>query len=175
MAAEAYGYGGSMAEATRELVATYRDASSARAAIAALERTGVDAERIRLLAAPGARTPKTGAAMREPDMALTGDVGMRGVTVAIAAAFVLGGIAAIVGWAVSGPTAALIAGVGFAVAGGTLGFFYGGASVLSVSEEWSDTYETTGPTTISVHVPDGAVIDLRDRIEATNPRTIQIT
>jgi predicted phage tail protein len=176
MPSEAYGYGPVMAEATKEVVATYRDAEAARTAIQALERHGVDADRIRMIATPGVRTPKTDDAMREPDMAVTRKVGTRalgtsaglavvaGVAVFVLARFVLD----------SAMGAALAFGVGAFMAGGALGFFLGGVSVLAVSDEWGETFEATGPATIAVHVPEDAVIDLRDRIEATHPDRVTI-
>ena len=65
--------------------------------------------------------------------------------------------------------------MGFFVAGGALGFFYGGASALPVSEEWSDTFESHGETTLAVTVPDDEVVDLRDRLEATNPSHLSVS
>lgn len=158
-----------------ELVATYRDPEAARKAIATLERHGVDATDIHLLDAPGATGAKTDAAVREPDMAVTRAVGRRGFGLAIVVAVVLGLAAAAVGFAVSGGTAAILAGVGFFMIGGPIGFFYGGASALSVSEEWSDTFETSGPTTLAVTVAEDHVVDLRDRLETTRPDRIMVS
>ena len=158
-----------------ELIATYRDPEAARRAITTLERHGVDAACINLLEAPGADVPKTDAAMREPDMAMTGDIGRRGFVTAVVAAVVLGAIAAVIGYVVAQETGALLGGVGFFVAGGALGFFYGGASALPVSEEWSDTFESHGETTLAVTVPDDEVVDLRDRLEATNPSHLSVS
>ena len=159
-----------------ELVATYRDPEMARRAISTLERHGIDAAHIHLLDAPGAHVPKTDAAMREPDMAVTSDVGRRGLAGAGALALIAASVAATIGWFVSdgSSSAALIGAAGGFAGGGALGFFIGGATALAVSEEWGDTYGTTGPTTLSVDVPDDQLIDLRDRLEATRPESIEI-
>lgn len=158
-----------------ELLATYRDPEAARRAITALERHGIDAADIHLVEAPGVTTPKTDSAMREPDMAVTREVGRRGFATALIGAVVLGGVAAIVGFIVGGAPGALIGGVGFFMAGGALGFFYGGASAVAVSEEWGDTFEAQGPATLAVTVSEDGIIDLRDRIEATRPERIMIS
>lgn len=158
-----------------EVVATYRDPQSARKAITMLERHGVDASCIHLLGAPDAHMAKTDEAQNAPDMSLTREVGRRGFSMALVAGIVLGAIGAGVGYAAGGMTGALLGGVGFLMVGGTLGFFYGGASGIAVSEEWSDTFETSGPTTLAVTVDDADVIDIRDRIESTRPDRIMIS
>ena len=165
-----------MAEAAREVVATYGNPDAARAAIAALERHGVDAARIRLLEGAGARSPKTGAAMRESDVALTHEVGGRGLGVAVVLALMAGAAAfLIVRFLLDGSmTASLGSAAGFFMAGGALGFFIGGASALSVAQEWSDTYQATGQTTIAVHVPDEQVVDLRETLASTHPTRITV-
>jgi hypothetical protein len=166
-----------MAEATKEVVATYRDAEAARTAIQALERHGIDADRIRMIGTSGVRTPKTDEAMREPDMAVTRKVGSRAAGGGIALAVVVGLAAFLVTrFALdAAPGAALMFGVGGFIAGGALGMLFGGYSTLAVSDEWGESFAATGPTTISVHVPEDAVIDLRDRIEATHPDRVTIS
>ena len=165
-----------MADAAKEVVATYADPEAARAAIAALERHGVDAERIRMLDDPEVRAPKTGAAMREPDVAMSHEVGTRSLAGSVGLALGAAVVAfIIVRFLLDGSMAASLgSAAGFFMAGGALGFFIGGASALSVSEEWSDTYEASGSTTIAVHVPDDAVIDLRETLESTHPTRITV-
>src|SRR3954469_10703453 len=157
-----------------EVLVTYRDPESARRAIRSLESHGVDASCIHLGGAPGARVPKTDDAMREPDMQMTGDIGRRGFGTAAVLSLLLAAVGGAIGWFVSGgdQTGAAIGAVGGFCAGATLGFFYGGASALAVSEEWGDTYESTGATTLTLTVPDDAIIDLRDRIDATDPEHV---
>jgi hypothetical protein len=165
-----------MAEATKEVVATYPDAEAARTAIQTLERTGIDAESIRMIGTRGVDTPKVDAAMREPDMAVTRTVGTRGFTMAVLVAVGVAAVAAAVTWLVSGSTSAtLIAAAGGFMFGGPMGFFYGGASALAVSEQWGDTFEAAGPATIAVHVVEERVIDLRERIERTHPLRVTVS
>src|SRR4051794_25312452 len=153
-----------MAEATKEVVATYRSAEEARTAIQALERRGIDAEQIRMIGTPGVDAPRTDYAMREPDEVLTRKVGRRAlggsVALAVVAAIVVFVVARFVLDSAVGAAVAFAAGA--FMAGGALGFFYGGASSLAVSDEWGESFAATGPATIAVHVPGDAVVDLRD-------------
>ena len=160
-----------------EVLVTYKDPESARRAIRSLESHGVDSSRIHLTSAPGAQVPKTDEAMREPDMAMAGTVGRRSLATAAVLSLLLGAIGGAVGWFASGgdQTGAAIGAVGGFMAGGALGFFYGGASALAVSEEWGDTFETTGPTTLTLTVDDDDVIDLRDRIDSTHPASVLVS
>ena len=160
-----------------EVLVTYKDPESARRAIRTLESHGVDAARIHLASAPGAHVAKTDQAMRQPDMAMAGTVGRRSLGTAAVMSLLLGAIGGAVGWFASGgdQTGAAIGAVGGFMAGGALGFFYGGASALAVSEEWSDTFETTGETTLTLTVPDGDIIDLRDHIDSTDPDRVLVT
>jgi len=166
-----------MAEAMKEVVATYPSAEAARSAIQALERKGIDAERIRMIDAPGLRTPKTDDAMREPDMAVTRTVGSRAAVVGVAVAVVVGVAAFVVTRFAfdAAPGAALMFGVGGVVAGGAIGMLFGGYSTLAVSGEWGESFEATGPATIAVHAPADDVIDLRDAVSATNPDRIAVS
>jgi hypothetical protein len=160
-----------------ELLATYRDPAMARQAITTLERHGVDAARIHLLDAPGAHAPKTDQAMREPDMAVTREVAARSAAASIVAGLLIGAVGAVVGWFASDGIAlgAILGGVAGFIAGGLLGMLWGGYSGIAVSEEWSDTFEAQGPTTLAVTVDDDHVIDLRDRIETTRPDSIKMS
>jgi hypothetical protein len=166
-----------MAEQTRELVATYRDAESARAAITALERHGVDADRIRLVDAPGVGAPVTDAAQREVDHAATSPIARRSLGTAVVLSVVFAAAGAVIGWFASGgdPTAMLLAAAGGFMAGGALGFVYGGYAGLAVSDEWGETFESHGPTTISVEAPSDDVIDLRDALASTHPERVQVS
>ena len=160
-----------------ELLATYRNPESARKAITTLERHGVDANDIHLLEAPGAHVPKIDEAMREPDMAVTGSVFSRAAAVSIVSALLVGAVGAVVGWFASDGQSigTLLGGVGGFIAGGLLGMLWGGYSGIAVSEEWSDTFESHGPTTLAVTVEDDHVIDLRDHIETTRPDSIKVS
>jgi hypothetical protein len=159
-----------------ELLATYRDPAAARAAITTLERQGVDAADIHLLGAADAHRAKTDEAQNAPDMAVTREVATRSFTTAAVVAVIVGVIGALAGWfAAEDSAAVLMGGIGGVIVGGTLGFLWGGYSGIAVSEEWSDTFETEGPTTIAVHVADDGVVDLRDRIETTRPDSIAVS
>ena len=160
-----------------EVLVTYKDPESARKAIRTLESHGLDAAHIHLAYAPDAHVAKTDEAMREPDMAMAGEVGRRSLATAAVLSLVLGAVGGAIGWFASGgdQTGAAIGAAGGFMAGGALGFFYGGASALSVSEEWGDTFETTGETTLTLTVPDDEIIDLRERIDATDPDRVLVT
>ena len=161
-----------------ELRATYPDADAARAAISTLERHGVDANDIRFVHDPrGVHEPMTGEATREVDMATTGEVGKRSLTLSLALS-TIGAIAGFVGgwvWSDGEMGPALMAAVGFWIVGGLLGFLYGGYSGLAVSEEWSDTFESSGGRAmVEVSVADDQVIDLRERLESTHPMDVTV-
>lgn len=160
-----------------EVLVTYKDPERARKAIRALESHGVDAARIHLAQPTGAHVAKTDEAMREPDMAVTRTVGRRGFGTAAVASLVLAAVGGVIGWFVSGgdQTGTAIGAIGGFCAGGALGFFYGGASALAVSEEWGDTFETSGETTLTLTVDDRDVIDLREHIDATDPERVLVT
>lgn len=161
-----------------ELRATYPDADAARAAISTLERHGIDANDIHFVHDPrGVHEAKTGEATREIDMAATHEVGKRSFKASLALS-TIGAIAGFVGgwlWSDGEMGPALMAGVGFWIVGGVLGFLYGGYSGLAVSEEWSDSFESRGGTAmVEVHVPDDQLIDLRERLESTHPMDVTV-
>lgn len=166
-----------MAEAMKEVVATYPSAEAARTAIQALERTGIDAERIRMIDTAGLRTPTTDDAMREPDMAVTRKVGGRAAAGGVVLAILVGvTVFLLTRFAFdAAPGAALMFGVGGAIAGGAVGMLFGGYSTLAVSDEWGESFSAIGPTTIAVHVPAEDVIDLRDTISSTHPDRIAVS
>jgi hypothetical protein len=166
-----------MAEAMKEVVATYPSADAARTAIQALERKGIDAGRIRMIDTPGLRAPTTDDAMREPDMAVTRTVGTRAASGGIVLAIVVGVAAFLLTRFVfdAAPGAALMFGVGGAIAGGAVGMLFGGYSTLAVSDEWGESFGATGPATIAVHAPAADVIDLRDAVSSTHPDRIAVS
>lgn len=164
------------------VVATYRSADEARAAITALERTGgVEAGDIELLGADGVGAPRTNEAQREVDLATTGAVARRsGIGIVIGA--VVGGLIGLVGGylvfevfdLVSDTTTAGIAGAAIAgaAAGALLGLFYGGASGLPVSDAWGETFETvaSGATCVAVHTHQQAEAEAAiDALKQTKP------
>jgi hypothetical protein len=175
---EAYGGGRErgMADATRELVVRYRDPEQARAAIVALERRGIDADHIHLTA-PGVGAPTTDGATRQVDKAVAKRVGRRSLGTSVVLALLLGAMGAVLGWFVSGgdSTAMLLTAAGCFMAGGALGFVYGGYSGIAVSDEWGETFEATGPATLTVDVADDEVIDLRKALETTDPMEITVS
>jgi hypothetical protein len=165
-----------MADATRELVVRYRDPEQARAAIVALERRGIDADNIHLTA-PGVGAPTTDGATRQVDKAVAKRVGRRSLGTSVVLALLLGAMGAVLGWFVSGgdSTAMLLTAAGCFMAGGALGFVYGGYSGIAVSDEWGETFEATGPATLTVDVADDEVIDLRKALETTDPMEITVS
>lgn len=160
-----------------EVVVTYRDPEAARRAITTLERHGVDAANIHLVDAPGVRTPKTDEAQNEPDMAVTREVASRSAAASIVVAIAIGAVGGVVGWFMSdGTTVGTAMGaLGGFIVGGLLGFLYGGYSGIAASDEWAETFEARGPATLAVTVDDDGVIDLRERLEATEPDHIAIS
>jgi len=153
------------------VLATYRSADEARAAITALERDGgVEAGDIELLGADGVGAPRTNEAQRDVDGAIAGTVAKR-VGAGVAAGAAIGGIVGLVaGYLVfevfdlvadmttAGVFGAAIAG---AAVGAYLGFFYGGATGLPVSDAWGETFEAvkSGSTCIAVHTHEEAAAE----------------
>ena len=144
--------------ADHNVVATYPSAEDARAALVELERKGIEAADIELFG-PGmdaAARPVTNDEQRGADMNVVGAVARRGV-VGVAFGAVIGAvigfvIALILGGSPGWQLGAAVAGF---VAGGPLGFLFAGYSGLSVSEEWGETFESTGgETSVAVHATD---------------------
>jgi hypothetical protein len=152
---------------TQDLLATYPSAEAARRAVTALERQGVEAADIELRgqAAVDASVPTDGDAMHNADSATTSKIGRRalsgGITGAVVGA-VLGGLLG--GLVVGGVGPALGGALAFAALAFGLGFFWGGASGLPVSEAWGDTFAAgEGETMVVVHLHDEAA-DRRDML-----------
>jgi hypothetical protein len=137
----------------------------------------VDAANIHLVDAPGVRTPTTDAAQNEPDMAVTREVASRSAAASIVVAIMVGAVGGVVGWFMSdGTTVGTAMGaLGGFIVGGLLGFLYGGYSGIAASDEWGELKSATGPATLAVTVDDDHVIDLRERLEATEPDHIAVS
>ena len=145
------------------VLATYRSADDARAAITALERNGgVEAGDIELLGADGVGAARTNEAQREIDLAQTGAIAKRSGIGIVTGALIGGLLGLLGGWLVfevfdlvDDMTTAGIAGAAIAgaAAGALLGLFYGGATGLPVSDAWGETFEAvkSGSTCIAVH------------------------
>ena len=177
---------GSERATANDVVATYPDIESARAAITLLERHGVEAGAIELDVPGASQKPLTNEAQREVDMQATGKVGKR------AAAGVLGGavagavIGAILGAIVSlvfdlySPLAMALGGaIALGAAGWQLGFFYGGATALPVTEAWGESYEAeVGPgkhePRLAVHTGDRTKVDeIVQALRGTGPLSLR--
>ena len=154
-----------------DVVATYSDVESARAAITILERHGVEGGAIEL-DVPGAEVrPLSNDAQRDADMEATGKVGKRagvgflgGVLLGAVLGAVLGAAASAV-FDIYSPVALALGGaIGGAFFGGFAGGFYGGATGLPVSEAWGETYTAeasagTGEPRLAIHTGDRAKVD----------------
>ena len=171
---------GNKPRAQFNLVATYPDAEHARVAMTALERKGVEAERIELMGAPADSAnsrPSEDRALQK-DLATTGRIGKFGAMGVVLGAIV--GAALAVGvYLLIGPdlgAGALAAAVGGALLGGAIGGFWGGASALPVNEQWEDTFDPAlqGETRLSVHTDDASEFDAaRAALEGTHATNVE--
>lgn len=156
------GYSLGMTEMSRvadhNVIATYPSPDEARSALVALERRGVESADIELFG-PGmdaATMPVTNDEQRAADLDAVGAIARRGVLGVVIGALVGALLGFVAAWVVGGSpgwqAGAALAGF---VAGGPLGFVYAGYSGLGVSEEWGETFESTGgETSIAVHATD---------------------
>jgi len=154
-----------------DVVATYADIESARAAITILERHGVEGGSIQLDVPGAERQPLSNEAQRDADMEATGKVGRRAGVGLVGGAVIGAVIGAALGAAASAlfdlytPAAmALAGGLGGGMFGAFAGVFYGGASGLPVSEAWGDSYnagssERTGEPRLAVSAVEPAKLD----------------
>ena len=162
--------------ADHNVVATYDSPDEARAALTLLERHGVVSDDIELFG-PGidaARQPITNDEQRQADMDATGDVAKRFSIVSFVAA-VVGAVAlGIVGGVVGHFTGAVVGALGGFIVFGLLGFLWGGYGSLPQSEEWGETYASSGGLTmVAVHSTDQAEIDSAlAALQGTAPRRL---
>lgn len=133
--------------AANDVVATYRDIESARAAITILERHGVEAGNIELDVPGAERRPLTNDAQRDADMEATGQVGKRagiGLVGGLLIGALIGGVLGAAVSAIFDLYSPLALAAGGALGGGMFGAyaggFYGGATGLPVSEAWGESY-----------------------------------
>ncbi|MDQ6927727.1 MAG: general stress protein [Actinomycetota bacterium] len=143
------------------VVATFSDMESARAAMKELSQAGIDANNISMLGREAEATAVT-RDTRERDFEVAGDIGKKtaggaavggavGGAIAGAAAFLIPGIGPVVGvgiWA---------AAAGGALAGSTAGGLVGGISALPLNEDWELTYADSvreGRVLVAVHTND---------------------
>ncbi len=145
-----------------DIVATYADVESARAAITILERHGVEGGAISLDVPGAEHQPLSNEAQRDADMEATGKVGRRAGVGLVGGALIGAILGAALGAAASAvfdlytPMAMALAGaLGGGMFGAFAGVFYGGASGLPVSEAWGDSYnaessDQTGAPRLSV-------------------------
>lgn len=150
--------------ADHNLVATYPSPDEARRAMVRLERRGVEANDIELFG-PGldmADMPVTNDEQRAVDGAALGSLERRtalGVLIGalLGVAIGLGAAATVSGRA--GPM--LAAGLGGLLVGSPLGFLYAGFTGLAVNDQWQETFQSDGGTTlVAVHSADGHEIEV---------------
>ena len=146
------------------VVATYPDMATARRAITALERAGVDGDDISLLG-PRAEEAAAEIETRDRDAHLAGDVTKK-VVAGGAAGTVLGAAAGAIAFAIPGVGPAIGVGilattVGGAVAGGAVGGVVGGVAALPLSEDWELTYDDLrdGRVLVAAHTDDAGQAD----------------
>jgi hypothetical protein len=151
--------------AEHNVVATFADMESARKAVDALGRAGVDAENISLLgrAVDEARMdPDT----RLRDLEATGEIAKRAGTGAAAggalgalagvAAFAIPGVGPVVGMGI------LAAAAGGSVAGASVGGMVGGVAGLSLEDDWDLTFQESiraGRVLVAVHAEDRSDVE----------------
>jgi hypothetical protein len=163
--------------AEHNLVATYTSPEEARAALTALERKGVESADIEMFG-PGmdaASMPITNDEQRGADMDMTGAIARRATVGVAIGAFVGALLGFVIAWIVSDSAAVMLgAAVGGFVVGGPLGFLYSGYSGLTVSEEWGETFESTGgETSLAVHSTDPREVERAlDALRATHARRL---
>ncbi len=152
------------------VLATYRDMETARAALTALERAGIDAARVSLLTRSGEDASEhsvpTGVEQRQVDLEMAGDVGKRaavgagaggaaGAALGVASALVIPGL----GPALGVGLLALAAGGawGGGIAGGLLAAFTG----QPASQAWQSTFEAVkeGQVAVAAHVDDRPTLE----------------
>lgn len=162
---------GSDRATANDVIATYPDLESARAAITILERHGVEGGAIELDVPGAEQQPLSNEAQRDADMETTGKVGKRAGVGFVGGALIGALIGAVLGAAASGvfdlysPLAMGLGGaLGGAIFGGYAGGFYGGATGLPVSEAFGETFnaeasEGTGRPTLAVHSGDRSKVD----------------
>jgi hypothetical protein len=155
------------------VVAVYSDMETARKAIDALERGGVEAGQISLL---GKRVDEAAGDVdtRTRDERMAKHVGKRaaaGAAAGTAAGGVAGFIAGAVAFAIPGVGPVLGAGVwastaAGAVAGGSVGGVVGGVSSLDMTEAWELTYESVsgGRVLVGVHSDDPGDVDRSEQV-----------
>ena len=162
--------------ADHNLVATYESPDEARAALTMLERHGVESLDIELFG-PGiesAHQPITNDEQRKVDMDTTGDVAKRFSIVSFVAAVVGAVVVGVVGGLVGHFTGAVVGALGGFIVFGLLGFLWGGYGTLPVSEEWADTYASSGgPTSLAVHATEEKEIDTAlQALKGTAPKRL---
>jgi hypothetical protein len=161
------------------VVATCPDMETARKAITALERAGVDGDNVSLLGRQAdvvAREEDT----RDRDAHLTGDVAKK-VGEGGALGTVAGAIAGTVAFVIPGVGPGIGAGIwaatlGGAIAGGAVGGVAGGVSAIPQTEDWELTYDDVrdGKVLVVTHAEDAAEADKQAEVlSAHNPLKLE--
>jgi outer membrane lipoprotein SlyB len=155
------------------VVATYPDMATARKAITALERAGVDGDDISLLGRQ-ADVVRREEDTRERDAHLTGDVAKK-VGEGGALGTLAGALAGTVAFAIPGIGPGIGAGIwaatlGGAIAGGAVGGVAGGVSAMPESEDWELTYDDVreGKVLVVTHAEDEAEAEKQAQVLRTH-------
>ncbi len=162
------------------VVATYADMETARKAIDALERAGVDGEDISLL---GRHADAAAAELetRQRDAHLVGDVAEK-ATKGGAVGSVVGAIAGAVAFVIPGVGPALGVGIwagalGGAIAGGAVGGVAGGVGAIDQSEAWELTYDDVaeGKVLVATHAETDEDAETHKRLlEGVGPEKLEV-
>ena len=162
--------------AEHNLVATYPSPVEARAAMVRLERHGVEANNIELFG-PGLRMsemPVTNDEQRAVDIAALGSVERRIAIGALLGALLGAAIGLGAAVAISGGAGPMVgaAGGGLLI-GALLGFLFAAYSGLPVNDQWEETFQSDGSTSVAVHCANEHKLDVALKLlRGTHPERL---
>ncbi|MGI9022550.1 MAG: hypothetical protein ACR2HV_04845 [Acidimicrobiales bacterium] len=151
--------------AEHNVVATFPDMDTARGAVEALARAGIEAEDISLLGR-AVEEARNDADTKLRDMEATGEIAKRAGAGA-AAGTALGALAGLAAFAIPGVGPVIGAGtlaavIGGGVAGTAVGGMVGGVAGISLEDDWDLTFNESiraGSVLVAVHASDKADVD----------------
>jgi hypothetical protein len=166
--------------AQHNVVATFPDMESARGAVDALARAGIEAEDISILGR-AIEEARNDVDTRLRDMEATGEIAKRAGT-GVAAGSTLGALAGVAAFAIPGvgPVVGggiLAAVVGGSIAGGSVGGMVGGVAGLSLEDDWDLTFQESiraGRVLVAVHAADKDDVDKAAKVlEGEHPDGVE--
>ncbi|MDQ6839162.1 MAG: hypothetical protein M3137_12740 [Actinomycetota bacterium] len=165
--------------AEHNVVATFADMESARGAVDALGRAGIEAEDISLLGR-AVEEARNDTDTRLRDLEATGEIAKR-AGAGIAAGGTLGALAGVAAFAIPGVgpvvgTGILAAVAGGSVAGASVGGMVGGVAGVSLEEDWDLTFHDSvraGGVLVAVHAAEKDDVDKATKVlESEHPQRI---